>query len=93
MNSEDGSVCESASGVCKTFRQYLNPKPIRRGQTNYQDTIIRHGLVKCSNCNLLWNRDVNAACNIWKIAHHAIHGYDRPLYLQRRKEEEEEEGN
>ena len=37
-------------------------------------------------CVLLWNRDVNGAKNIYKIAYNHINGLDRPLYLCRCKQ-------
>ena len=43
----------------------------------------RHGLTRCDRCQRLWNRDVNAACNIWKLAHCALVGNPRPDYLSR----------
>ena len=67
----------SEHGVCSTFRKCDNPRPYRQGR------ILRHGLVKCSTCSRLWNRDVNAASNIWKVAKNAILGLPRPDYLQR----------
>ena len=70
------SAC-SEHGVCSTFRKCDNPRPYRQGR------ILRHGLVKCSTCSRLWNRDVNAASNIWKVAKNAILGLPRPDYLQR----------
>ena len=39
---------------------------------------------QCSNCARLWNRDVNAASNIWKIADKALSGEERPAYLPAR---------
>ena len=71
------SFCESDHGVCSTFREVDNPKPFREGR------ILRHGLVKCSTCSRLWNRDTNASSNIWKVAKNAILGIARPAYLQR----------
>ena len=71
------SVCENLVGVCSTFRKCTNPKPYK------ENIILRHGLVKCQTCLRLWNRDMNAANNIWKIATCAIQGLDRPSYLQR----------
>ena len=71
------SACGDNIGICSTFRMCDNPRPFRVGR------IVRHGLVKCQTCSRLWNRDVNAASNIWKIATRAIHGLDRPAYLQR----------
>jgi len=73
------SSCSHEGSVCEKFRWIDNPRPYRVGR------ILCHGLVKCNTCSRLWNRDVNAACNIWKIAHCAINGVERPLHLQRRR--------
>ena len=70
------SACDN-HGVCSTFRWCNNPRPYRQGM------IKRHGLLKCEACSRLWNRDVNAASNIWKISTNAINGFDRPEYLRR----------
>jgi Putative transposase DNA-binding domain len=75
--SKKCSACSSADGVCSTFRMCDNPRPYKEGR------ILRHGLVKCKTCSRLWNRDVNASSNIWKIASRAIRGLARPVYLQR----------
>ena len=69
--------CSACGGECKTFRVCENPRPYRTG------SILRHGLVKCNTCSRLWNRDTNAASNIWKIAMSAIRGDARPDYLRR----------
>jgi hypothetical protein len=42
-----------------------------------------HGLVQCTKCDTRWNRDVNAARNIWRLAYCAIRGDCVPQYLQR----------
>ncbi len=41
------------------------------------------GLVKYKECHVLWNREVNAASNIYKIAKNALNGLERPAYLSR----------
>jgi transposase len=69
--------CSACHGECKTFRECENPRPFRSG------SILRHGLVKCRTCSRLWNRDTNAASNIWKVAMSAIRGEERPEYLRR----------
>ena len=69
--------CSACGGECKTFRVCENPRPYRTG------SVLRHGLVKCDTCSTLWNRDTNAASNIWKIAVRAIRGEARPDYLTR----------
>ena len=70
--------CSACGGKCKTFRVCENPRPFQTGH------VLRHGLVKCATCSRLWNRDTNAASNIWKIAVSAIRGEERPDYLRRR---------
>ena len=69
--------CGACGGECKRFRECKNPRPYRSGR------ILRHGLVKCTTCSRLWNRDTNAASNIWKISMSAINGEERPEYLRR----------
>ena len=36
----------------------------------------------------VWNRDVNSATNIYRIAKNAINGIERPKYLSRVKKDE-----
>ena len=53
-------------GDCKKFIKIKNPKP-------YKDNfVLVHGLLKCQSCNTMWNRDVNGASNIYKIAYTPI---------------------
>ena len=68
--------CSACGGECK-IRVCENPRPFRTG------SVLRHGLVSCETCSRLWNRDTNAASNIWKIAKSAIRGEARPDYLRR----------
>ena len=49
--------CSACGGECKTSRVCENPRPYRTG------SVLRHGLVKCTTCSRLWNRDTNAASN------------------------------
>ncbi len=70
--------CSNCGGICETFRKCKNPRPWKRDQT-----IIRHGLVKCKTCSRLWNRDFNASKNIYKIVENKIKGLERPDYLKR----------
>ena len=46
-----------------------------------------NGLLRCRTCKRLWNRDLNAAINIYNIAWNALHGYERPIYLQRQNQQ------
>jgi hypothetical protein len=43
-----------------------NPRPYRTGN------VIVHGLLCCKNGCGYWNRDVNGATNIYKIAYNVI---------------------
>jgi hypothetical protein len=54
-----------------------NPKPYRSGN------VLIHGLICCKNECGYWNRDVNGATNIYKIAYNAINNKERPDYLTR----------
>jgi hypothetical protein len=71
------SKCEI--GICKKTMVRENPKPYRTGN------IIVHGLICCKNGCGYWNRDVNGATNIYKIAYNAINKKERPNYLSRSK--------
>jgi len=56
-----------------------NPKPYRSGN------VLIHGLICCKNGCGYWNRDVNGATNIYKIAYNAINNKERSNYLSRSK--------
>jgi hypothetical protein len=73
------SICKTEMGRCEKFRIRKNPKPYKSGN------ILVHGLIKCQTCLGVWNRDVNGATNIYRIAKNAINGLDRPKYLCREK--------
>lgn len=70
-------------GTCEKFLTRKNPKPYKSGN------MLVHGLISCKNCSNVWNRDVNGATNIYKIAKNAINGIERPKYLCREKKDEE----
>ena len=69
------SKCEI--GICAKNMVMENPRPYKTGN------IIVHGLICCKNGCGYWNRDVNGATNIYKIAYNAINNKDRPNYLSR----------
>ncbi len=71
------SKCEI--GICKKTMVRENPKPFRSGN------VLVHGLICCKNGCGYWNRDVNGATNIYKIAYNAVNNKERPNYLSRSK--------
>ena len=58
-------------------------KPYKSGN------ILVHGLLTCKKCSGVWNRDVNSATNIYRIAKNAINGLERPKYLCREKKDDD----
>ena len=76
------SICKTEIGKCEKFQIRKNPKPYKSGN------ILVHGALCCKNCEAVWNRDVNGATNICRIAKNAINGIERPKYLCREKKEE-----
>jgi hypothetical protein len=77
------SICKTEIGRCEKFQIRKNPKPYKSGN------ILVHGLIKCKTCLGVWNRDVNSATNIYRIAKNAINGLERPKYLCREKKDED----
>ena len=84
--------CESPFSVCAPFRytkdaRRFNPNNRSlRAQVPRDDPFHayrkkRHNLTRCNRCNMLWDRDCNAASNIWKVAYAAINDQPRPLFL------------
>ena len=71
------SICKEETGRCEKFIIRKNPKPYK------SSNILVHGALCCKNCEAVWNRDVNSATNIYRIAKNAINGIERPKYLCR----------
>ncbi len=69
------SKCET--GICAKTMVMENPRPYKTGN------ILVHGLIRCKNGCGYWNRDVNGATNIYRIAYNAINNKKRPDYLCR----------
>ncbi len=63
-------------GICKTFKEVADPRPWKFGQTR-----ICHGLVMCTTCRTLFDRDHNATCNQAEIALALRNGEPRPEHL------------
>ena len=72
------SECQVDGAECFNFRRVKNPRPFMRQRF---PEVICHGLVKCTRCHRLWNRDPNAASNIWVAGNAAVNGNARPQYL------------
>ena len=70
--------------TCKIFdcKKSTLQRWIQRYKTG---NVIVHGLLCCKNGCGYWNRDVNGATNIYKIAYNAINNKGRPNYLSRSK--------
>jgi hypothetical protein len=84
------SKCEE--GRCEKFMKRSNPRPFRRNNKDKDEDKeerinLVHGVLICKKCGAVWNRDVNAATNIYKIAKSAINNNipdkKRPDYLKR----------
>jgi hypothetical protein len=73
------SICKEETRRCDKFQIRKNPKPYKSGN------VLIHGLICCKNGCGYWNRDVNGATNIYKIAYNAINNKERPHYLSRSK--------
>jgi len=69
------SKCEI--GICAKNMVMENPRPYKTRN------ILVHGLICCKNGCGYWNRVVNGATNIYKIAYNAINNKEIPNYLSR----------
>ena len=79
--------CEAPDSDCQPFRYTLDSRRfnsknrLARSLGEQITKKLRYNLTRCNKCGMLWDRDVNGACNIWKIAKAAIDGHDRPAFL------------
>ena len=71
------SRCEI--GICKKTMIRENPRSYRTGN------VLGHGLICCKNGYGYWNRDINGATNIYKIAYNMVSNKERLCYLSRNK--------
>jgi transposase len=67
--------CKDSEANFSRFRRVLNPRPWKN------NIVLRNGLIKCNQCNTLWNRDLNGALNIYEVANCHVRGLGRPDYL------------
>jgi len=82
------SECSHENGKLRKFRRVKYPRPNKyrsanRNRFDRYAKIVCHGLLRCTTCKRLWNRDINAPINIWKAARNALDGNPRPPYLCR----------
>lgn len=72
--------CKDDEAILKKFfrRKFLN----KNGEI--QESGLLHGLLKCTTCKRLWNRDANSSRNQRDIGISLIDGTGRPDYLQRK---------
>lgn len=68
---------QGVEGTCETFRVVSNPRPFR------SENVYRHGLVRCSDCQTVWDRDKNSSLNILFGSISVVEGKGRPKYLAR----------
>lgn len=73
--------CSNCEGYMVPCREVVNKR--KKDPDKPPNMVNVHGLLECSRCNTRWNRDLNAACNIFKIVMAAMRGEARPLYLNR----------
>ena len=79
--NEQLTMNELAVDMKKKYTKF-NITPQHLGQVISGNVLI-HGLICCKNGCGYWNRDVNGATNIYKIAYNAINNKERPNYLSR----------
>ena len=60
------------------FVKRRDPRPFKRGEER-----LVHGLLRCTTCGCVWNRDVHGASNILFAAKSVLSGEGRPRYLSR----------
>ena len=72
--------CQNVNARCRPFRWVKNKKRKSRHRRPWTKC---HGLVRCTTCSRLCNRDPNAATNQWIAGNAAINGQPRPHYLRR----------
>uniref|UniRef100_A0A7S0YNM6 Cas12f1-like TNB domain-containing protein n=1 Tax=Polytomella parva TaxID=51329 RepID=A0A7S0YNM6_9CHLO len=75
------SSCQDDSAKCEKFRMRLDPNTKKLPEKRHLRLV--HGLLRCSSCSKLWNRDVNAAINIVRLTREILTGNGRPNYLDR----------
>lgn len=70
--------CRNVNAVTKIYKTVKNQRPKTKKQFPYKKC---WGLLSCSMCTRVYNRDVNASRNIFHIAATRVCGGVRPQYL------------
>jgi hypothetical protein len=81
--SKQCSGCKEEDAILEKF--YRREYETKKGEKKKSELL--HGLLKCTTCKKLWNRDVNASRNQRDIAKSMIEGNGRPKYLERKKKQ------
>ena len=98
--------CRDPEGLMQKFRRSKDFKVKKSKQTEATPLKLVHGLVRCKKCKVRFDRDVNAASNIWILADAIRKGLHdeagisygkrfRPLYLRyqsNRQDDDEDAG-
>jgi transposase len=83
MTSKRCFGCQA--GECSTFLPINNRRATYDSVTGVwkgERIVTCWGLTRCDYCGRTWNRDVNGALNILRLAIEAlVHGNERPAYL------------
>ena len=70
--------CKNKDAFCERFLKVKSPRPWKK-----DIEITCNGLVKCTTCNTMFNRDVNSVINMIEIVNNQIINGCRPNYLNR----------
>ena len=83
LTSKSCHRCQTRKS-CSNFRWVLNPRIHSKKKKKQRKYVLRWGLVTCSNCHRIWNRDYNAAKNMEYLARRAMRGVqERGDHLKR----------
>ena len=78
-SSKHCSNC-GAHGEMGVNEQFLR---IEHPNDNKTGTVLSWAILRCTSCGMFWNRDRNAAINLWRIARSELDGNGRPADLRR----------
>ena len=70
--------CKKMNAINEKFLKIKSPRPWRKNTE-----ILCNGLVKCTTCKTMFNRDTNSVVNIRNITLNALNNVNRPDFLCR----------